>query len=90
MFNWCGYKVALMICYDIEFAQHCFALRQQGVEILFVPTANMMPYINVPETLVPARAAETNMVVAYSNTVAGRMIFTIVVVRRSLVETLSH
>lgn len=57
----------LLICYDVEFAHHVQALARRGVSLLLVPTANPEGYENVPDILVPARAAETGMTVAYAN-----------------------
>lgn len=62
-----GYKAAVLICYDIEFAHHVQALKEEGVELLLVPTANPKAYDNVPEFIVPARAAENGMTIVYAN-----------------------
>lgn len=62
-----GYKTAVLICYDVEFSHHVQALKEQGVELLLVPTANPKIYDNVPEFIVPARAAENRMTIAYAN-----------------------
>ncbi|WP_417691266.1 carbon-nitrogen hydrolase family protein [Roseibium sp.] len=62
-----GHKVALLICYDIEFPQHCRALADHGVTLLLVPTANPERFEHVPRTFVPARAAEMGMTIAYAN-----------------------
>lgn len=62
-----GYKAAVLICYDVEFAHHVQALKEQGVELLLVPTANPKAYDNVPRFIVPARAAENAMTIAYAN-----------------------
>jgi len=62
-----GYRTALLICYDVEFAHHVQALRDQGVELLLVPTANPYQYEYVPDTIVPARAAEFGITIAYAN-----------------------
>lgn len=62
-----GLKAAILICYDVEFAHHVSALKDLGVELLLVPTANPIAFTNVPDTLVPARAAENGMTIAYAN-----------------------
>lgn len=62
-----GYNTAVLICYDVEFAHHVQALNEHGVELLLVPTANPKIYDNVPEFIVPARAAENRMTIAYAN-----------------------
>ncbi len=61
------YKSALLICYDVEFAHHVRVLEKQDVELLIVPTANPAAYNYVPDSIVPARAAENGMIIAYAN-----------------------
>lgn len=61
------HKAALLICYDVEFAHHGHALAAQGVDLLLVPTANARGFEMVPDLLVPARAYETRMTIAYAN-----------------------
>lgn len=58
---------ALLICYDIEFSQHAKHLADQGVDLIIVPTANAEDYPNVPKVLVPARALENAITIAYAN-----------------------
>ncbi|QFT60802.1 (R)-stereoselective amidase (plasmid) [Sulfitobacter sp. THAF37] len=62
-----GWRVALAICYDIEFPELARASARDGAEALLVPTANMAPYLSVPNRLVPARAEENGIFVAYAN-----------------------
>ena len=62
-----GQKAAVLICYDVEFAHHVYALKELGVDLLLVPTANPLKFNNVPEILVPARAAENGMTIVYAN-----------------------
>jgi 5-aminopentanamidase len=62
-----GIRVGLLICYDVEFAAHVRALAEAGAELIAVPTANMLPYTNVSSLLVPARAAESAVAIAYAN-----------------------
>lgn len=71
-----GWKVALAICYDIEFPELARALAQDGAELLLVPTANMVPYLSVPRRLVPARAEENGVFLAYANYVGAEGDFT--------------
>jgi predicted amidohydrolase len=67
VFDLWGRKAALLICYDVEFPQHCIALAAQGVSLILVPTANPRGFEYVSETLVPARAAEMRLTIAYAN-----------------------
>lgn len=66
-FDLAGEKAALLICYDIEFAPHLKALAEQGVTLILVPTANMMPFTHVPRVTVPAMAANHGVAIAYAN-----------------------
>ncbi|MQQ08035.1 nitrilase [Epibacterium sp. SM1979] len=67
IFDLDGIRTALLICYDVEFAQHVHALAAQGVSLILVPTANPTGYEHVPEHLLPARAAEMGISIAYAN-----------------------
>nr|WP_319948683.1 carbon-nitrogen hydrolase family protein [uncultured Shimia sp.] len=62
-----GYRAAVLICYDVEFAHHVHALKERGVQLLLVPTANPKAFNNVPDFIVPARAAENDITIAYAN-----------------------
>jgi predicted amidohydrolase len=67
VFELAGRKCGLAICYDIEFPEVTRELKQLGVEVVFVPTANMAPYYDVPTTLVRARALENGVAIVYAN-----------------------
>lgn len=62
-----GVRTALLICYDIEFAPHVRALAARGVKLILVPTANPTGFEVVARALVPARAAEMGLTIAYAN-----------------------
>jgi predicted amidohydrolase len=62
-----GLTVGLMICYDVEFPEPVRAHALAGTDLLLVPTANMHPFQFVAESLVPVRAWENQMYVAYIN-----------------------
>ncbi|SFW71904.1 carbon-nitrogen hydrolase family protein [Amycolatopsis australiensis] len=62
-----GIRVGLLICYDVEFPELVRAHALAGTELLVVPTALMSPYELVADTLVPARAYESQLFVAYAN-----------------------
>ena len=57
----------LAICYDIEFPEVSRNMKRRGAEIIFVPTANMEPYFEVPTTVVRARALENGVAIVYAN-----------------------
>lgn len=67
LFDLGGRRAAVLICYDIEFAPHVAALAREGVEVILVPTANMMPFTHVPRVTVPAMAANHGTAIAYAN-----------------------
>jgi len=62
-----GWKVALAICYDIEFPEVARAAALAGAEAILVPTAAMKPYTTVATQMIPTRAEENEIVVAYAN-----------------------
>ncbi len=62
-----GYKIGLLICYDIEFPEPARTLALAGADILLIPTAQMQPYTQVARHLIPTRAYENQLYVAYAN-----------------------
>jgi 5-aminopentanamidase len=64
-----GISVGLLICYDVEFPEAVRAHALSGTDLLVVPTGLMDPYGHVASQLVPARAYESQVVVAYVNRV---------------------
>ncbi|NPD14796.1 nitrilase [Xinfangfangia sp. D13-10-4-6] len=72
-----GRKMAMLICYDIEFPAHSAALARAGAGLILVPTANPAGFEHVQRLLVPARAHEGNCTIAYANLVGpeGDLIF---------------
>ncbi|NBE54406.1 carbon-nitrogen hydrolase family protein, partial [Streptomyces boluensis] len=62
-----GLRIGVLICYDVEFPENVRAHALAGTDLLLVPTAQMHPYQFVAESLVPVRAFESQMYVAYVN-----------------------
>ena len=62
-----GWVLGLAICYDIEFPELARAHALAGADAILVPTANMVPYDGVATRIVPARAEENEIYVAYAN-----------------------
>lgn len=67
MFELCGIKVATLICYDIEFTEAARFVALQGAELCLVPTALSADWGWVARTMVPSRAYENGMFLAYAN-----------------------
>lgn len=62
-----GHPVAMLICYDVEFPESVRSAALRGARTVLVPTANMKGFDVVSTTLVPARAYENGVHVAYAN-----------------------
>ncbi len=62
-----GVVVGLLVCYDVEFPEAVRAHALAGTELLVVPTGLMDPYGHVGTVLVPARAYESQVFLAYAN-----------------------
>lgn len=65
--EWRGWRLGLLICYDVEFPETVRLLALQGADAVLVPTANMLGFDEVPRILVPARACENRLFLAYAN-----------------------
>lgn len=66
-FDFEGLRIGLLICYDIEFPVHAARLARAGAALVLVPTANPAGYAHVSDVLVPARASESRLTIAYAN-----------------------
>lgn len=67
VFEWRGWRLGLLICYDVEFPETVRLLALQGVDAVLVPTANMVPFDEVQRLLLPARSLENRLFLAYAN-----------------------
>lgn len=61
-----GLQIGILICYDVEFPEAVRSLALAGAELIAVPTALIQPFDIVARTLVPARAFENQVYVAYA------------------------
>ncbi|MED0661285.1 carbon-nitrogen hydrolase family protein [Bacillus smithii] len=60
-------KIALMICYDLEFPEVARILRLKGAELLLVPLANMKPYEKHQFIYLQSRAMENQIPIVLCN-----------------------
>ncbi|MDG9884735.1 carbon-nitrogen hydrolase family protein [Pseudomonas putida CSV86] len=62
-----GWKVGMLICYDIEFPENARRLARDGAELILVPTANMEPFDFICQVTVRSRAHENQCYLVYAN-----------------------
>ena len=62
-----GITIGLLICYDVEFPEAVRSLTLAGADLIAVPTALMKPFCRIIDTLIPTRAYENQVYVAYAN-----------------------
>lgn len=67
VFVYLGWRLGMLICYDVEFPETVRHLALRGADAVLVPTANMRAFDEVPTLLVPARACENRVYLAYAN-----------------------
>lgn len=62
-----GWNIGILICYDVEFPECARELALRGAELIIVPTGLMQPWREVAEKVVPVRAYENQLYIAYTN-----------------------
>lgn len=66
-----GWRIGLLICYDVEFPETVRRLALEGAELVLVPTALMHPFAFVADHVTRVRAAENGVFLAYCNYCGG-------------------
>lgn len=67
LFEYRGFRIGLLICYDLEFPELARQTAAAGADVIVVPTSLMLPYDEVADHLVPTRALENQLFVVYAN-----------------------
>lgn len=62
-----GWHIGLLICYEVEFPEMARSVASRGADLICVPTANMAEFNDVQRVLLPARALENQVFLAYAN-----------------------
>ena len=62
-----GWSIGVLICYDVEFPENVRRLALAGADFVAVPTALMKPYDFVAASMLPTRAFENGLFIAYAN-----------------------
>lgn len=73
IFDYRGVRLGILICFDVEFPELARELALGGAELVVVPTALMEPYENIATLLVPTRAIENQLYLAYANRVGAEL-----------------
>src|SRR5690606_13454058 len=67
VFNWRGWQLGLLICFDVEHDEPLVQLAAAGVQAVFVPTANMVGFDEVQQTRLPQATRRFGLAIAYAN-----------------------
>ena len=67
LFDFCGIKIATLICYDAEFPETVRHVAALGAELVLVPTALSAQWPCVAHKMIPTRAFENGVFLAYIN-----------------------
>lgn len=62
-----GWRVALLICYEVEFPEAVRACALAGAQLVLVPTALGRDWRVVSRQVIPARSIENGVFLAYAN-----------------------
>lgn len=62
-----GFRIAPLICYDVEFPETVRACALAGADLVVVPTALRQHWSHIAEMMIPTRALENGIFLAYAN-----------------------
>lgn len=74
VFDFAGRRLALLVCYDVEFPEMVRACALAGAELVIVPTAVGRPWRVIARRVIPARAFENGLFVIYANYAERRLV----------------
>ncbi|MCU0941411.1 MAG: hypothetical protein MUE35_02520 [Hydrogenophaga sp.] len=67
MFEWQGWRLGLLICFDVEHDAPLQSLAARGAHAVLVPTANMVGFDSVQQQRLPDAARRFGLAIAYAN-----------------------
>lgn len=67
LFEWQGFKIGMLICYDAEFPELARQLALAGADIILVPTALGDQWSWVAQQMMPTRGYENGVYFVYAN-----------------------
>ena len=73
VFKFKGIKCSILICYDVEFPELTRKAAQLGAELVIVPTALRKKWRIVSEKIIPTRAYENSLYLAYCDYANGKI-----------------
>lgn len=62
-----GFRIAPLICYDVEFPEAVRACVDSGADLVIAPTALRKEWTQIAEMMIPVRALESGVFLAYAN-----------------------
>jgi 5-aminopentanamidase len=67
LFELSGWKIATLVCYDVEFPEAVRGCAARGAQLVVAPTALKKEWSFVARSMIPTRAFENGLFVAYAN-----------------------
>ena len=67
LFELNGWKIAILVCYDVEFPEAVRGCAARGAQLVAAPTALKKEWAFVARSMIPTRAFENGLFVAYAN-----------------------